>query len=108
MQGPGRRREWRTPREACEAAGRILADEQVERLLRVAIDREVEEAYRQAGPGRPGPDTEYRRVETVRYRVRFEEDAEALRREARCDGLFPLLTNAEALSLEEALGKYKD
>jgi transposase len=107
LQAPGRRRVFRTPREAREAAGRIVADEQVERLLRVTIDREVEESYRQLGPGRPGPNTEYRRVETSRYRIRFEEDAEALRREARCDGLFPLLTNDESLTLEEALGKYK-
>jgi transposase len=106
LQAPGRR-QFRTPREAREAAERILADERVERLLRVALDQEVEEDYRQVGPGRPGPDTEYRRVETSRYRSRFEEDAEALRREAGCDGLFPLLTNDEALSLEGALSKYK-
>jgi hypothetical protein len=36
-----------------------------------------------------------------------EEDGEALAREARCDGLFPLLTNDAALTLEEALAKYK-
>jgi transposase len=107
LQAPGRRREFRTAREAREAAERILADEQVERLLRILLDREVEESYRQVGPGRPGPHTEYRRVETSQYRIRFEEDAEALLREARCDGLFPLLTNDESLSLEEALGKYK-
>jgi transposase len=107
LRAPGRRREFRTAREAREAAERILADEQVGRLLRVIVDREVEEGYRQVGPGRPGPNTEYRRVETGRYRIRFEEDAEALAREARCDGLFPLLSNDEALSLGEALGKYK-
>lgn len=106
LQAPGRR-EFRTAREAREAAERILADEQVERLLRVVVEREVEEEYRQVGPGRPGPNTEYRRIETSRYRIRFAEDAEALVREARCDGLFPLLTNDEALSLAEALGKYK-
>ena len=42
-----------------------------------------------------------------RYRIRFEEDGQALAQEARCDGLFPLLTNDEGLSLAEALGKYK-
>jgi transposase len=107
LQAPGRRREFRTAREAQEAARRILADEQAERLLRVIVDREVEADYRQVGPGRPGPHTEYRRVETSRYRIRFEEDAEALRREARGDGLFPLLSNDESLGLEEALSKYK-
>jgi transposase len=75
--------------------------------LRVLVGREVEEGYRQVGPGRPGPNTEYRRIETSRHRIRFEADAEALVREARCDGLFPLLTDDETLSLAEALGKYK-
>ena len=63
--------------------------------------------FRQRGPGRPGPETEYRRVESRHYRVRLEEETEALRREGRCDGLFPLLTNDETLSLAEALAKYK-
>jgi transposase len=107
LQAPGRRQQPGTPREAREAAERILADEQVERLLRIVIEEDVEEDYRQVGPGRPGPDTEYRRVQTRRYRARFEENGEALAREARCDGLFPLLTNDEALGLAEALGKYK-
>jgi transposase len=107
LQAPGRRRPPRTPREARQAAQRILAEEQVERLLVVVIDHEVEEDYRQVGPGRPGPDTEYRRVQTWHYRARFEEDAEVLLREARCDGLFPLMTNDEALSLAGALGQYK-
>jgi transposase len=106
-QAPGRRREFRTPDEARDAAGRILAEERVEGLLRIDIVHEAQEEYRQVGPGRPGPDTEYRRVETHRYRVRFSEDAEALVKEATCDGLFPLMTNDESLGVAEALGKYK-
>lgn len=107
LQAPGRRQQPRTPREAQDAAERILAEEQVPGLLRVVIDQEVEEEYRQVGPGRPGPDTEYRRVQTWRYRARFEEDGAALAREALGDGLFPLMTNDEVLRLEEVLGKYK-
>ena len=80
---------------------------ELERWLRLHIDEEVEEDYRPAGPGRPGPNTTYRRIEQRRYRVRVEEDGEALARDGRCDGLFPLITNDEGLSLEEALGKYK-
>jgi transposase len=71
------------------------------------VEEEVVADFRQSGPGRPGPETEYRRVESRHYRVRLEEDTEALRREGRCDGLFPLLTNDETLSLAEALAKYK-
>ncbi|MCI0455919.1 MAG: IS1634 family transposase [Gemmataceae bacterium] len=107
LQAPGRRQPPRTPREARQAAERILAEERVGTLLRVAVDQEVEETYRQVGPGRPGPDTEYRRVQTGHYRARFEEDGAALLREALGDGLFPLMTNDETLSLADALAKYK-
>jgi transposase len=106
LHAPGRR-PFRSHSQAREAGQRILQDERTEAWLRVAIDRTVTEVHRQRGPGRPGPDTEYRRVEHWEYRIRFEEDSEALRREARCDGLFPLLSNDEALGLAEALGKYK-
>lgn len=107
LQAPGRRREPRTAAEARAAGERILAEEQVGGLLRVEVDRQTQEEYRQVGPGRPGPDTQYQRVEIGRYRVRFEEDKERLLREARCDGLFPLMTNDGSLGVGEALSKYK-
>jgi transposase len=96
-----------TPEQALEAGHRIVQEEQAERWLAAAYEVEVEEQYRQVGPGRPGPNTEYRRVESRRYKVLLQEDAEALRREALCDGLFPLMTNDTSLSVSEALLKYK-
>jgi transposase len=105
--GRGRSRGFGSVAEARQAAERVVSEEQVQRWLRIVVEEEVAEDYRQVGPGRPGPQTEYRRVANRHYRVHLEEEAEALRREGRCDGLFPLLTNDEALSLEEALGKYK-
>lgn len=102
-----RRCPFRTPADALEAGRRIVQDEQVRRYLLVTTGEQVREEFRQAGPGRPGPQTEYRRVETRTYRPVFQEDAEAIRREALCDGLFPLMSNDESLSLAEALGKYK-
>jgi transposase len=105
--GRGRRQGFATAEEARQAAERVVRDEQVERWLRIVVREEVTADYRQSGPGRPGPATEYRRVESRHYRVAVEEDGEALRREGLCDGLFPLLTNDETLSLAEALGKYK-
>lgn len=107
LRPPGRQRAFASEQQARAAGQRVLEQEQVERWLRLHIDEEVEEAYRQSRPGRPGPHTAYRRIEIRRYRLRVEEDGEALAREARCDGLFPLMTNDEGLSLEEALGKYK-
>jgi transposase len=93
--------------EARQAGQRIVAEEQVERWLRVEVRSEKAEEYQQVGPGRPGPDTEFRRVEQWRFQPLLREDAEALKREALCDGLFPLLTNDESLSPQEALLKYK-
>jgi len=101
------RREFRSEAEARVAAERILVEERVEGLLVIEIVRLVDEQYRQARRGRPGPNTEYRRVESSSYRIRFEENSAALIRESRCDGLFPLMTNDKSLSLSEALSKYK-
>lgn len=106
LQAPGRR-PFRSHSQAREVGQRLLHEERVAGWLDVVIERVVTEVYRQVGPGRPGPRTEYQRAESWEYRLRLVEDGEALRREARCDGLFPLLTNDETLSLAEALGKYK-
>jgi transposase len=106
LQAPGRRA-LRTAKQARDAAQRILDEEGVQPWLRAHVSHEVEEEYRQVGPGRPGPDTAYRRVERRRYRIRFDEDGEALAREGRGDGLFPLMTNDEGLGPQEALRKYK-
>jgi transposase len=102
-----RRRCFASPREAREAGQRVLEQEQVDDLLRVEVDHEVEESYQQIGSGRPGPRTRYQRIEVNQYSIRFMEDIEAVKRAALCDGLFPLMSNDETLSLEEALGKYK-
>jgi len=103
----GRRREFRTEAQAGEAANRVLTEERVEGWIVIHIVGHTEYEYCQIGPGRPGPDTVYQRVETTRYQVRFEEDAEAISRSSQCDGLFPLITNDKSLTLKEALGKYK-
>jgi transposase len=102
-----RARPFKGHREAQQAGQRVVEEEQVERWLRVEVRSEVQEEHKQVSPGRPGPDTEYRRVEHWRFRPVFVEDGEALQREALCDGLFPLLTNDESLSAQEALLKYK-
>lgn len=107
LQAPGRRREFGGVAEARAAGERILSELQVTGLLRVEVDTTVEECFEQVGPGRPGPNTEYRCVRTPRFRTRFVENAEALVRAARRDGLFPLMTNDESLSVGDALSKYK-
>jgi transposase len=103
----GRPRGFKGHDEARQAGQRIVEEEQVQRWLRVEVRSEMHEEHKQTSPGRPGPETEYRRVEHWRFRPAFVEDAEALKREASCDGLFPLMTNDESLSPQGALLKYK-
>ena len=106
LQVPGRR-PFRGYGQAYQAGQEVLQREGAQRWLRVRVETVVEEEFHQIGPGRPGPETEYRRVETWTYRVHFEEDGAAVAADALSDGLFPLITNDETLSLEEALAKYK-
>jgi transposase len=98
---------FRTEAEALEAGQRIARDEQAQGYLLITRTKQVQEEFKQAKRGRPGPETEYRRIERVTYTVVFEEDAEGIKREMRCDGLFPLMSNDKSLSLAEALEKYK-
>jgi hypothetical protein len=106
MQAPGRR-PLRNYRQACDAGAAAIEQEGAQRWLRVRVERVSEEIFRQVSPGRPGPDTEYRREEHWTFRFELEEDGEALAADALCDGLFPLVTNDEGLSVAEALAQYK-
>jgi transposase len=65
--------------------------------------------HHQTTRGRPGPHTRYRRVTTTVYEPVARVDAEAVRRAAAADGIFPLVTNASAeqLSALALLHTYK-
>ena len=106
LRAPGRR-PFRTYAKAHRAGVEVLQREGAERWLRVRVAAAVQETFHQVGPGRPGPDTQYRRIEARTYRVHFDEDGAAVAADALADGLFPLVTNDESLGLEEALAKYK-
>jgi len=60
---------------------------QVQRWLRVELDHVVEGEYRQTKPGRPGPNTQYRRSERHCFQIRFQADGVALARAGRRDGI---------------------
>ena len=65
------------------------------------------EEFAHDGPGRPGPDTRYRREEIPRLVFEVEDDMQALQEEANNDGLFPLIANSKTFTPAEALDKYK-
>ncbi len=86
---------------------KIVREHDVAAFYDIAIT-ETEESYaRQAGRGRPGRKTRYRkRVRTV-YSLCWERNREALKREKRVDGIFPLLCTDKAMGAKEALLAYK-
>jgi transposase len=93
--------------EIQQAVDAILKRHQSEGLLRVTVERRVKQEFKQQGPGRPGPNTQYESVDAPYFVVEVADDGPALQAAARWDGLFPLITNSETFTLEEALDKYK-
>lgn len=66
-----------------------------------------EQGFRQEKRGRPGPKTRYRRIARGRYGIDWQVDAEAVRLEARTDGIFPLITNDRKSTTQDLLLAYK-
>ena len=71
------------------------------------VDEKVEITHRQEKRGRPGPNTRYKALKWTRFQVSWEIDNEKVKADACSDGMFPLLTNRNDLSLKEILEKYK-
>ena len=103
----GRGRRYATRWEALAAGREALEQLRAGRWFTVAAREQVEVRFRQEGPGRPGPNTIYRRIEERSYEVELVENEAVVLADTRCDGLFPLMTNDEKLSVREALEKYK-
>ena len=90
-----------------EAAEQVIAKAGASRWVKYEIAEHMEESYRQAAAGRPGPNTKYTRTEKIRFSVSWKEDAAAIAYDAVSDGMYPLITNCEHLSPEEVLIKHK-
>src|SRR3954454_2200227 len=107
LRPPGRGEGFKTEQAARAAAQRVLEKAQVQDCLAVVLEEVVRVEHVQVGRGRPGPNTLYKQVELKSYRINVENSEEALRRGARGDGLFALMSNDNGLSLKDGLAKYK-
>jgi hypothetical protein len=77
------------------------------RWIRVTVDEQVQQRYRQEKRGRPGADTRYRRSTRTHHRVVFTVDEDQVAHDAASDGMFPLISNDRDLSDAELLTAYK-
>ena len=102
--GPHR---FRTVDTAQSAATKVLVEEGATQWLRVKVHCQEVSDLKQVQPGRPGKSTTYRKIPIPVIMFDVEEDGEAIQRDARCDGLFAMVTNDERLSPKELLDVYK-
>jgi transposase len=107
LRPPGRAAAFASAAAAQAAVARVLSKAKVRNWLKVQIVEHMQEERVQVGQGRPGPKTEYKTVIHKSYTIRVTENRRTVAQAARCDGIFPLMTNDKKLSLKEALQKYK-
>lgn len=84
----------------------ILNKEQVQRLLLVCLDTHLPR-FRQRPRGRPGQKVRYRYEYKFSYSLHWSPDVQALRREARTDGVFPLLSTERSIKPKRVLQAWK-
>ena len=98
---------FRTLESAQKAAEQVLQDEGVQLWLKVQIRESSVQDFKQATPGRPTKDTKYRRIDIPVILFDIEEIPDAIRADAKCDGLFAMVTNHQNLSPKDLLAVYK-
>jgi len=103
----GSRTRFRQRVKVEEAVARLLEDNDVAAWLRVTIEEQGQETYRQTRPGRPTADTPYRKQTRPAYSLAWELDQQLLAESEREDGVFPLLTNDRSFDAEQVLRAYK-
>jgi transposase len=99
---------FRSIDRARQAADRVLEEEGAKHWLAVDFSEKPLYDLKQIGPGRPGRETEYRRVQKgVRIVFHIEENVDVIQADARCDGIFAMMTNDRSQSPAELLVIYK-
>jgi len=63
--------------------------------------------FKQEHKGRPTSSTRYRKIEKHSYRLVYSHNQDTIRYRARCDGIFPLITNRKKDPAKEILKAYK-
>jgi transposase len=100
-----RHRERAKVAEAIEA---ILEETGTAAWITATIEERTEETYRQQRRGRPGAETLYVKRERKRFDLSHRVELERLSEEARCDGIFPLISNEPSMSAKDLLLAYKE
>jgi len=76
-------------------------------LFQIQLIEDKQIVQRQIGPGKPGPNTQYKKDENIFYRLEWELDHKAIEDITTHDGIFPLISNAH-IEAAEVLKAYKN
>jgi len=101
------RSRYRQEAKVHEAVRQILETSGTGEWIRVEVQPQAMERYRQDRRGRPGTQTRYRKQVDLRFDLTCAIDDTRVAEDARCDGVFPLVTNVLNLSPLELLRVYK-
>jgi transposase len=101
------RTRYRSRATVAEAVETLLRECEVTEWIAVEIEEQVTEKFRQERRGRPGEGTRYVREEKLRFALRHRVELERLDEDARCDGIFPLVSNDREMTERELLLAYK-
>ena len=71
--------------KACKGAKKFL-------IIEIIEEKTIQKI--KIGPGRIGPNTQYKNRELVSYLIKWHRDEEAIEQALKTDGIFPLITNA--------------
>lgn len=85
----------------------ILEHNHARRYLKVKRIPRPEHTFKQTHRGRPGPDTEYRRVTRRRYDLEWSIDQAAIDYDKKSDGMYPLICNDRNLNPAQILEAHK-
>lgn len=103
----GPRPRLRTKDQVQPVVEKLIQEHGVADWLRVTVRQYDTPQFRQVGPGRPGPDTQYVKESWLSCDLEWELDPAALTEARKGDGVFPLITNSREMTAEEVLRAYK-
>jgi len=101
------RTRYRDEKKVARAVEKCLSEAGASRWIHVEIQPEERLVYVQETPGRPGPNTRYRKEVRARFDIVYRVNERAVAEAEKQDGVFPLVTNDRELSSKEVLEIYK-
>lgn len=107
LMGKMNMRQLKTVEQITGHVEKLLTKHHVADFYHIAINPVQEKSTCQMGKGRPGKNTRYATTVKTLYTLSWSRNRQALERERRVDGIFPLLSTDGTLSAKDALRSYK-